>query len=460
MVNAAIGALALLVGVAVVLMEFERREISRKRIPGMLVTGTAALSITLLQAPSLLGGSTTTKVISLVPFFACIAYCLPRASRELSRPVLLLLGAYVALVAVCLQRGALTLTGGGKTAVALAVTLITVAVFAVVVQASATQGAQRRERLIAIALAPALYVAINVALHLAGAVSSSTATTIGEPSEIASLFGLNQTRIVPPIANNVNSFGAVAGAAIAACLVLWRTGWLRRNTMLATVGICFYGIVLTDSRTALIAGLLIGLLLTPWMRVVRFAPLLLPVSPLIILYGPKLFGGLLNFVSRGSGDFATGNNRLYVWDPVWNFIRHAPIVETLVGWGANGQITSGASNHYAYLFRGVDDPYAITTHNLFLQTLLDTGWIGVAVLVALLVNALNSLRTDAKTPAAAVAAIILVMTFAGMTEALPTYIFPETIITMVLALGTAAVPVLARAGATSRARSQPDQLAA
>ena len=71
-----------------------------------------------------------------------------------------------------------------------------------------------------------------------------------------------------------------------------------------------------------------------------------------------------------------------VWREVSDTITQ-PRLETLVGWGRNGQLTSGASVGYAYLFRGQFEPLLASAHNALLQTLLDIGLVGALCVILL-----------------------------------------------------------------------------
>lgn len=450
---AAAAIIVIAVVASVVSLEIQRRNTRLQPgfMSGWAVTITAAFSLTILQGYHLIGDSVSRRVLLLAPFVLCIAYCRLRTTTRV-RPVPgLLLGAFVAVVAVTLWRGAQAEHHGTKNAMILAVTLAVVALFAITINAGAQDADERRRRMLALACAPGIYVVVNVLLHLAGFVSTSTTSVIGEPSEFGALLHITPTRLVPPLGDNVNSFGAMTGTAIAATLVLWRTRAIPGWAVAITLACCTYAMGMTDSRNALVSGVLVGLLLRPALRFARYTPLVLPISPLVVLYVPGWLGKFISGLARSSSDLTTGNSRLFIWRPTWTFIQHAPFSDTLVGWGAHGQRISGASAHYAYIFRAATtDPTAITTHNLFFQTVLDMGWAGLVLLMATAITALTTLRADHRTPGTAVAAIIVVLTLAGMTEAVPTYNFPETLLLLMLALGTAVVPAASEVAVPKR----------
>jgi O-antigen ligase len=82
-------------------------------------------------------------------------------------------------------------------------------------------------------------------------------------------------------------------------------------------------------------------------------------------------------------------------------------------------------------------------HNLALQTVLDTGYFGLLVLVVTAVVAgtrIERLARAGRDPALfAVLAILLVVLFSGTTEALPTYNFPDTLALALLLFAIGAV---------------------
>ena len=120
------------------------------------------------------------------------------------------------------------------------------------------------------------------------------------------------------------------------------------------------------------------------------------------------------------------------------------------------------SANYAYLFSGSDaNPYAYSSHNIALQTLLDTGYVGLIVLIAMLFASLRALRGIDHPIALALSAITLVVFLSGMTEALPNVLFLDTMVLTLMVTGVALgyrQPVMAEESAPSWASPPRAQL--
>jgi O-antigen ligase len=170
---------------------------------------------------------------------------------------------------------------------------------------------------------------------------------------------------------------------------------------------------------------------------------LLPLSPFLVIGVAGLLAntGAVAALSRTGNDVVTATGRLYIWRPVISFLEH-PHAEQLIGYGANGQVTSGVSASYAYLFMSdqtVSNPTTVTTHNIVLQTILDYGYIGLVVIGALVAVAVTRLwRASRRYPASpfpAVLALFTVIMLNGMTEALPSYTFLDVLVPVLVIMG-------------------------
>ena len=98
------------------------------------------------------------------------------------------------------------------------------------------------------------------------------------------------------------------------------------------------------------------------------------------------------------------------------------------GYGAFGHVISGVSVAYAYRFPGQGIAALVSTHSFAFSTLLDTGWIGLLVVVALLTITLSGLASQVEksqsVAATAVLAVLVYFTLAGFTESTPTIYGP------------------------------------
>jgi O-antigen ligase len=171
---------------------------------------------------------------------------------------------------------------------------------------------------------------------------------------------------------------------------------------------------------------------------------LLPLSPIILLTALGFLAGYGgNLLSRQNGDISTGNNRLYIWRVVFDYLK-SPHFSQFIGYGANGQSISHLSDYYAYLFNFTTDATLYTTHNIALQTILDTGYIGLVVLVAVVVAAIRCFERNLDGApggaplAAGPLALLLVLVLAGLVDAAPSYLFLDTFVLFAITLASAA----------------------
>ncbi|HXC78129.1 MAG TPA: hypothetical protein VNU19_13875, partial [Candidatus Acidoferrum sp.] len=114
--------------------------------------------------------------------------------------------------------------------------------------------------------------------------------------------------------------------------------------------------------------------------------------------------------------------RSTIWSIVAQFLSH-PHAEDLIGYGAYGQVRSGVGYQYAYLFSYKAHPEFTSVHNIALQTILDVGYIGLALFLLFLVVAINSARISYQvtpTPeSAALLVALIALSLFGASEALP-----------------------------------------
>jgi O-antigen ligase len=164
-------------------------------------------------------------------------------------------------------------------------------------------------------------------------------------------------------------------------------------------------------------------------------PFQIPASPFIVF---AILGLLSNsFVAvavQGRGALATGSNRLYIWKPILNLLSHFDAAQ-IFGYGAFGQITSGATQGYLYLFRGYT--YVPAAHNFVLQTTLDIGYVGLIIVIGLMVVSIRSFAEVSKLGdlgASALLAGTVYLVLAGFTEAAPTIYSTEAFFFFILLL--------------------------
>jgi hypothetical protein len=435
-------------------------------------------SIVMVRFSVLFGDTVPTwaTVLPTVIFTFGIALLVSQRPRlHTTTGALILFGAYVGLVCVSFLRAAISdtvLTHRG--AVVLAVqTALLAALFAIALL-STQDATTRRRRWLAVAFAPVVYVAANVALRIAGV---EPPVGVGDggtaPAQLLGFLGIYINRSEFPLESGINQFGAIAGLALtmSSVLALKLRGALR---LPALVGVLcsFYGVLAVDNRASLLFAVaaIATVLLVPraLQRGVSGLPLLLPVAPAIILGVLGVLAGtaFADVLSRGTGDFSTATGRGEVWMVIANFLSH-PRLEHLWGYGAFGQITSEVSYAYAYVFWGYPHPEQATAHNFALQTILEIGYVGLVVALALFVRSIRgAVRLHSAHPSpesAAVLAGLLFIVGIGLTEAAPSAAHPSLFIAF-LALAAATLrdltpPALSRGSPPARDRNEAESRA-
>ena len=374
---------------------------------------------------------------------------------------------------------------------------LTVLALGIVSLTSARDLAERDRRLLAIALAPFVYVLINGLLTAAGVqaplppgATAGERGTVGSQSQLLSFLGIAGGREQFPLATSINLYSIIAAGAFAGLAVLRIRApeRLPRKIAWPAMAICLVEVLIGDSRTALGVAFVIVLIFLIWRRFngTSIVALLIPAFPLIVVgvlrvIGSSSVGSLLGRTGGAGqnnlGSVASGTGRTYIWSGVWQVLKHFSFHD-VIGWGAAGQIPSGASLRYIFVFPQDNLAYTAFTHNLTLQVLLDEGLIGLVILVAVLARTSvllkRHLREEPSSPAAALVAMLLVFILCGGTEVSPTYYTEEVLIMTFLIAGAAAAlagsprpeePVLgvaseleARSRAPARAKPPPEKV--
>jgi O-Antigen ligase len=422
-----------------------------------LATLVVAFSLVLLRLATLVGGdtpSTIEKFLPLAPFLFIVMARLALPSRwNLSVGRLALIVGVMALLMVSVLRGVGAETevagqgsifSGQSAAIQIARDLL-IFVFGLVVFVRDDRPARRRQALRALCWAPSIYVAANVVFYLAGIHSARVSPEpVTQHCEMLGLVGITHFRTFFPMAVGVNTFGIMVGLALASSIILAvRNVGLTRNLAILALAVNFYAILLTDSRgplffsiAAAVSVLLIGSRVSDRFSRVAF---LVPFSPLIVIGALGLLQNVAEPSSGvGRGSLGTGSNRLFVWEPILRFLgSFSP--EQMIGYGQFGQVTSGVASEYRYLFR--EESYVPAAHNFVLQTVLDIGYLGLAVVVAAFAMLIRMFLTAAKhgsIVAGALLASLLSLILVGFTEAAPTVYSLEAYFFFILLLAVGA----------------------
>lgn len=298
-------------------------------------------------------------------------------------------------------------------------------------------------------LAVGVFVSINVVLHLAGVTSREVLLVDHPEGRIAGFLGLRVERTLLPLARGVNNFGVIAGMGIAvsvAGLIAPSSSHLRRmlHGFLA-IG-CSAAIILVDSRGPLVFGIVSGLATPIAYRIgrgrsVRWIALAAPLLPvtLLALLTTIATSDLASAISRQQGDIASATGRAFIWSAAAGRLVLAPNTMDAIGYGQYGAKGAGVSSSWASAFRDFeDDPTLTSTHNLSLQLIYDSGYLGLAVALGVLWWTLGALelayRTHGLGSAVLLATALCYVILAGTTEATISILFPEVLVFLTLAL--------------------------
>jgi O-antigen ligase len=446
-----------------------RTSISTPRFDsGRLVTWIAALSITIVRLPIFFGAKSILDPVILVALVACVTWGAQRQRRGsfISGPALIVF-VYAVFIGIALFRGAQAGAYGTlQTAINQSLLYLLFVAFGIILVTSARDVAERNERLLAVALAPAIYVVVNVVMSIAGFESTEITgptITVGRPDTILSFIGVSSVRTRFPLATSINLFSIVSAAALASIVVirLRAPSFISRRVAWVIIAASLYCILLGDSRGGLVIALAISILFALRLRIPAWmVTAAVPLLPLMVLGAIAAIGffGADSVLSRGAGgtgNVATATGRLIIWERSWEVFKQ-PDLHQLYGWGAGGHYTSGASEHYVSAFPYLPEARKIIfTHNELLQMLFDVGVIGLGWFMLAIWSTWRRLqrylRENPGSPAIALLAILLVIVLSGASEVSPTYYSQEALLATLLIMGAAAG--LSYSSASSSART-------
>lgn len=442
--SAFVGPLVIAGLVAAALMSVAAKYVARVAVaPSKVVEVVAAGSLVLVAAPAVVPHPAA-KLASVAVL--AVAIGLVRPAGRLPRSTWALYALLGLTVVAMIRSAAAGVWAGWSQAGYLAALTATLAVFAARYARSAAGPQEQQRRLAALASAPGILAAANVVLWAVGdrlpllVIPEPTGIATELPASILGSVGIGMLRQQLPLSSGVNSIGLVAAAGIVASSVLAaRSRGTVRLWHGAMVVSCVAASVLSDTRAALAIAAVIATVavMAPRVRVARGAAILLPLSPVVLVLG---LGWLANStisrsLSRNAGDFATGTGRTDIWRAVWEHSLSSPTPMHLFGYGANGQIPSGVYPWYAGMFG--DREGTFTVHNVYLQAIMDTGYIGALLLVAVVVIAVGRLARAGLAGAALGWALVGLM-LCGVTEALPSIYSVEVWALFVVLTATAA----------------------
>lgn len=402
----------------------------------LVVSGTLMFSPVLIRAPALFGDQPPLVVyaVTLAPFCAALA-CMTLLHRARWRPArsTVLACAYVAMIVVAAFRGIWSGTLSPNAATLESVQILLLALLGALAFLRDEDDSRRARYIRALCWAPAVFLAVNVVLHFGGIVAADQELAgRGFPATLLGLVGVDTTRVLFPLSGGLNGIGPTAVAALVISVTLMQRGQQFKLALLGAL-ISLYVILTIDSRGALLFAALAIALVTLWpharKRGLGWLALALPLLPIILILAltglaETDVGASLN--RDADENISTGTGRTVVWGEIVDVLAD-PGVEHVFGYGQFGQVPSGASVNYAYLFRHDPDPLSHSAHSLILQTALDIGWVGVLCLLALSWAVLNRLGRLTRDPYhAALLAAVVGLLLLGVVQADPTPAHPDS----------------------------------
>lgn len=255
-----------------------------------------------------------------------------------------------------------------------------------------------------------IYILANLVLHVLGVQPENTLYLAEYPTQMLSHLGFPSNRILFPMADGINNFGLLTGAVMVGLMNILRKklGAWEKIFIFLLILVCFSVILLTDSRGGLLFSILaIAITFIPrkGLAVLKWIPFLGSTMPLLFsVFAPAFLAKYFGFLNRSSIGWdsratsptelacvesmkSSGNllsNRTVIWSKVVGGLSNFQPIH-LIGYGFRGQITSGISAQYACLFASHIDSLMATSHNIWLQLILDIGYLGLLITLIFLI---------------------------------------------------------------------------
>jgi O-antigen ligase len=241
---------------------------------------------------------------------------------------------------------------------------------------------------------------LNLVAYFLGFYKSTSAS----PSVMAGLIGLKTGRVKFLFAGGINSYATVNGFFLSISALCFYYKIYSRNFCCWCL-IVFLGVaILCDSRAAVIFGavsIFSGIFLHKKRKF-----FLLKIMPAIVVLGPILLvvvitqlasSGVLDVISRGDNDAATGNSRFILWILIGSDFLFGKSL-TLFGLGEGGIYKTDSVDAISGIFEGFEGNAKTTTimhpHSTLFGMLLDNGIITFVLYIVLLVILIKTLSDN------------------------------------------------------------------
>jgi O-antigen ligase len=242
-----------------------------------------------------------------------------------------------------------------------------------------------------------IYILINIIGWLLGVKNSYTENL--QLINTGSLLKFLGTRVIFPFSANFQIFSIEAGLTFLLILVKGHRRNIRLNIFDYLLLIsCLFVLLVVNSRNAFLAVavslffLIVGSkvkqkLLFPFFLIVLFIPIIFTLSSFSNLV--KNIPINLTFLTRSNNisELFTLNSRTYIWQALISKYMHFEPIQ-LIGYGSFGQIRSGLSMINSGYWQ---NPELISLHNIFLQNLVDGGYIQLILLLLLLITTFKNI---------------------------------------------------------------------
>lgn len=217
---------------------------------------------------------------------------------------------------------------------------------------------------------------------------------IGNSVTFEAIFGFQIERPTFPLSVGINTFGIFVGAILILnliFLIFYRLWDVKRLSSALFVGLFVFILFLLDTRSIIFGGfilllcmLLLKLQVYKFLKVLFFGSLFFPI---ILVFASFLIGesDYLETIMRSKSDLLTGNNRFFIWAFVLEELSSFKFMH-LVGYGELGHYGSKLSYEWMDFFKfSYDSPEkAASSHNTILQLILDTGYVGLVIYLAII----------------------------------------------------------------------------
>ncbi len=204
----------------------------------------------------------------------------------------------------------------------------------------------------------------------------------------------------------------------------------------------FIALILLDNRMSILSiilsvSLFFSLNKVKLSFVTKIIAIIIPSFVMILMVVLPLlaFTSDLEMFSRNSEEIMTANSRTLIWASIIEVISTLNM-QTFFGSGDYGNLVHSTSSDYLSLFVNFEDSSVKSSHNTYLQIILDKGYFTLLLFYVFLLKFLNKLfkmKNEKNTQLFIISVIIFLLS--GTTEVLfGSYYFPITFYLLVMAV--------------------------